>query len=75
MREKSKEYYFDMEGSGHWAVLHFRNESDESGAILQSRCGIFSEMTHHTTSMLGVLIAVSMRVNVDIFGKPLYKSL
>ena|SRR5216684_5493131 len=31
VRENAKQYYFDMEGSGHWAVLHFRNESDESG--------------------------------------------
>jgi hypothetical protein len=23
--------YFDMQGSGRWEVLHFRNESDESG--------------------------------------------
>jgi hypothetical protein len=34
MREHAKGYYFDMEGSGHWAVLHFRNESDESGPYL-----------------------------------------
>jgi hypothetical protein len=27
-------YYFDMEGSGHWAVLHFRTESDESGVYV-----------------------------------------
>ena len=31
MREAAKEYYFDMTGSGHWAVLHFRIESDETG--------------------------------------------
>ena len=24
-------FYFDMEGSGRWIVLHFRNESDETG--------------------------------------------
>ena len=23
--------YFDMEGSGKWEILHFRNESDETG--------------------------------------------
>lgn len=31
LREQAKSFYFDMEGSGRWAVLHFRNESDESG--------------------------------------------
>jgi len=34
VREAAKIYYFDMEGSGHWAVLHFRNESDEAGPYL-----------------------------------------
>ncbi len=24
-------FHFDMEGSGRWSVLHFRNESDETG--------------------------------------------
>jgi hypothetical protein len=31
VRTAPKMYYFDMEGSGHWAVLHFRNESDDIG--------------------------------------------
>jgi hypothetical protein len=31
VRSQGLLYYFDMEGSGHWAVLHFRTESDESG--------------------------------------------
>jgi hypothetical protein len=33
-REAGKLYYFDMEGSGRWAVLHFRNESDEFGVYV-----------------------------------------
>jgi hypothetical protein len=31
IREKAQPFYFDMEGSGRWAILHCRNESDESG--------------------------------------------
>jgi hypothetical protein len=31
MRTSPTLYYFDMEGSGHWTVLHFRTESDETG--------------------------------------------
>ena len=34
VRNNAKMYYFDMEGSGRWAVLHFRNESDESGTYV-----------------------------------------
>ena len=30
-RNRAKAYYFDMDGSGPWRVLHFRTESDETG--------------------------------------------
>jgi hypothetical protein len=30
-RHSPSVFYFDMEGSGRWGVLHFRNESDETG--------------------------------------------
>lgn len=30
-RDAKHGYYFDMVGSGRWEVLHFRNESDETG--------------------------------------------
>jgi len=30
-RTNTKMYYFHMEGSGRWSVLHFRTESDETG--------------------------------------------
>jgi len=33
-RTAGKMFYFDMEGSGHWAVLHFRTESDETGVYV-----------------------------------------
>lgn len=31
MRENRKSFYFDVEGSGPWAVLFLRSESDDSG--------------------------------------------
>ena len=31
VRVVPKVYHFEMEGSGVWVVLHFRNESDEAG--------------------------------------------
>jgi len=31
LRVGTKVYYFEMEGSGRWSVLHFRTESDEMG--------------------------------------------
>ena len=33
-RARGKSFYFEMEGSGKWQVLHFRNESDETGPYI-----------------------------------------
>jgi len=34
MREAAQSFYFDVEGSGPWAVLFLRSESDDSGPYL-----------------------------------------
>lgn len=32
--QRQKDFVFDMEGSGPWEILYFRNESDETGTYL-----------------------------------------
>src|SRR4029077_14221874 len=42
LRAAGKVYYFDMEGSRHWGVLHFRTESDEASTS-RLPCGTSAE--------------------------------
>jgi len=42
-QEKPKQVVFDMEGSGPWEILYFRNESDETGTYVAIALRLLAE--------------------------------